>query len=39
MDDVQAYTAVQQHAAFNWFVNAQTSSALGAGRGPCHRLT
>jgi DnaA family protein len=24
MDDVQLYTAVQQHAAFNWFVNATT---------------
>src|SRR4051812_14157662 len=24
MDDTHLYTAVQQHAAFNWFVNAQT---------------
>jgi len=24
MDDVQDYSPVQQHAAFNWFVNAQT---------------
>jgi DnaA family protein len=24
MDDVHLYTAVQQHAAFNWFVNATT---------------
>ncbi len=24
MDDVHLYTAVQQHAAFNWFVNAQS---------------
>ncbi len=24
MDDVHLYTAQQQHAAFNWFVNAQT---------------
>ena len=24
MDDVHAYNPVQQHAAFNWFVNAQT---------------
>jgi DnaA-homolog protein len=24
MDDVHRYSAVQQHAAFNWFVNAQT---------------
>ena len=33
MDDVQRYTAVQQHAAFNWFVNAQTHSCgvLAAG--------
>ena len=26
LDDVHLYTAVQQHAAFNWFVNAQTQS-------------
>ncbi len=25
LDDVHLYTAVQQHAAFNWFVHAQTS--------------
>lgn len=25
MDDVHLYTADQQHAAFNWFVNAQTA--------------
>src|SRR5690606_33222116 len=24
LDDVHLYTAVQQHAAFNWFVNAQS---------------
>jgi DnaA family protein len=24
LDDVHLYTAVQQHTAFNWFVNAQT---------------
>ena len=24
LDDVHLYTATQQHAAFNWFVNAQT---------------
>jgi DnaA family protein len=24
MDDVERYSAVQQHAAFNWFVNAQS---------------
>ena len=24
MDEVQLYSPVQQHAAFNWFVNAQT---------------
>jgi DnaA family protein len=34
MDDVHLYTEVQQHAAFNWFVNAQTSPALGAGGRP-----
>ena len=35
-DDVQAYSAVQQHAAFNWFVHAQTHQrwALGAGDQP-----
>jgi DnaA family protein len=25
MDDVHRFTAVQQHAAFNWFVNSQTT--------------
>lgn len=36
MDDVHFYTAVQQHAAFNWFVNAQTHQrwVLGAGELP-----
>ncbi|MDO9198576.1 DnaA regulatory inactivator Hda [Rhodoferax sp.] len=36
MDDVHLYTAVQQHAAFNWFVNAQTHQrwVLGAGELP-----
>jgi DnaA-homolog protein len=36
MDDVQAYNAVQQHAAFNWFVNAQTQQrwVLAAGSLP-----
>ena len=36
MDDVHLYTAVQQHAAFNWFVNAQThqTGVLGAGTLP-----
>jgi DnaA-homolog protein len=36
MDDVHLYTAVQQHAAFNWFVNAQTlqRGVLGAGAMP-----
>jgi len=36
LDDVQLYTAVQQHAAFNWFVNAQTHRlwVLGAGKLP-----
>ena len=33
LDDVHRYSAVQQHAAFNWFVNAQTHQrwVLGAG--------
>ena len=33
MDDVHLYSAVQQHAAFNWFVNAQTHqrAVLAAG--------
>jgi DnaA-homolog protein len=36
MDDVHLYTAVQQHAAFNWFVNAQTMQrgVLAAGALP-----
>lgn len=36
MDDVHLYTAVQQHAAFNWFVNMQTQQrwVLGAGELP-----
>lgn len=36
MDDVHLYTAVQQHAAFNWFINAQTHQrwVLGAGALP-----
>jgi len=36
MDDVHGYTAVQQHAAFNWFVNAQTlqRGVLAAGAVP-----
>jgi DnaA family protein len=36
MDDAHLYTAVQQHAAFNWFVNAQTSQrgVLAAGALP-----
>jgi DnaA family protein len=28
MDDVQAYSAVQQHAAFNWFVHAATPGSV-----------
>jgi DnaA family protein len=28
MDDVDAYSAVQQHAAFNWFVGAATPGPL-----------
>jgi len=36
MDDVHLYTAVQQHAAFNWFVHAQTGHqwVLAAGELP-----
>lgn len=36
MDDVHLYTAVQQHAAFNWFVHAQTlqRGVLAAGMLP-----
>ena len=36
MDDVHLYTAVQQQAAFNWFINAQTlqRGVLAAGRLP-----
>ncbi len=36
LDDVERYTAVQQHAAFNWFVNAQTlqRGVLAAGAAP-----
>lgn len=36
LDDTHLYTAVQQHAAFNWFVNAQTlqRGVLAAGALP-----
>ena len=36
LDDVHLFTAVQQHAAFNWFVNAQTHQrgVLAAGELP-----
>lgn len=36
LDDVHLYTAVQQHAAFNWFVNAQSlqRGVLAAGQLP-----
>ena len=36
LDDVHLYSPVQQHAAFNWFVNAQTHQrwVLGAGDAP-----
>ncbi|HYF42230.1 MAG TPA: DnaA regulatory inactivator Hda [Ramlibacter sp.] len=36
MDDAHLYTAVQQHAAFNWFVNAQSlqRGVLAAGELP-----
>jgi DnaA family protein len=35
LDDVHLYTAVQQHAAFNWFVNAadRSGARVRAGRG------
>jgi len=45
LDDVHLYTAVQQQAAFNWFVNATTPSdgqqrwVLAAGRVPPSDLT
>jgi DnaA family protein len=36
MDDVDLYSSVQQHAAFNWFINAQTHhiAVLAAGGMP-----
>lgn len=36
MDDVQAYSAVQQHGAFNWFIHAQSEQrgVLAAGSLP-----
>ncbi len=36
LDEVHLYTATQQHAAFNWFVNAQTHQrwVLAAGESP-----
>lgn len=36
LDDVQAYSSLQQHAAFNWFINAQTHQrgVLAAGELP-----
>jgi DnaA-homolog protein len=40
LDDVHLYTAVQQHAAFNWFVNSQAlqRGVLAAGAFPCSHL-
>ena len=40
LDDVHLYTAVQQHAAFNWFVNAQSHQrwVLAAGALPPAQL-
>ncbi|RZA12938.1 MAG: DnaA regulatory inactivator Hda [Lysobacteraceae bacterium] len=40
LDDVHLYTATQQHAAFNWFVNAQTHQrwVLAAGSQPPAQL-
>ena len=34
MDEVHLYTAMQQHTAFNWFVNAQTHQRWVLGAGP-----
>ena len=45
LDDCQSYSAVQQHAAFNWFVNALSAAdgrprwVLAAGRVPPADLT
>jgi DnaA family protein len=41
MDDVDLYSSVQQHAAFNWFINAQTHhiAVLAAGEPPPADLT
>ncbi len=41
LDEVQLYTAVQQHMAFNWFINAQTlqRGVLAAGTLPPADLT
>lgn len=33
LDEVDRYTAVQQHAAFNWFVNAQANATSGGATG------
>lgn len=40
LDEVHLYTATQQHAAFNWFVNAQTHQrwVLAAGEWPPGQL-
>jgi DnaA-homolog protein len=40
LDDTHLYTAVQQHAAFNWFVNAQTHQrwVLASGDAPPAQL-
>jgi DnaA family protein len=35
LDDVHLYTARQQHAAFNWFVNAQTHQCPVLAAGDC----
>ena len=35
LDDVHLYTAAQQHAAFNWFVNAQTHQRPVLAAGDC----
>ena len=41
LDDVDRYSAVQQHAAFNWFVNGQSMgcAVVAAGNAPPAQLT
>ncbi len=35
LDDVQAYNSLQQHAAFNWFINAQSQQSWLLAGGQC----